>query len=151
MAVEKTAETRCFYTWRNWVCGGRGELASVTITWSCIFVDHNLQLSLNRALLKSIVQRILRGVKNKLKKICAGKLEARPFFFLNFKGTPSQEKQKTIFSGLMIFKVALSNQIDFPAFFTSPKDTGISSVPEYDNPPQPLPSKMALCCHVLEN
>jgi hypothetical protein len=30
----------------------------------------------------------------------AGKLEARPFFFLNFKGTPSQEQHKTIFSGL---------------------------------------------------
>jgi hypothetical protein len=29
----------------------------------------------------------------------AGKLEARPIFFLNFKGTPSQEENKTIFSG----------------------------------------------------
>jgi hypothetical protein len=68
------------------------------------------------------------------KKICAGKLEAQLFIFLNFKATLSQEKQKTFFSGLMICKVALSNQIDFPAFFTSPKDTGISSIPEYDNP-----------------
>jgi hypothetical protein len=30
----------------------------------------------------------------------AGELEARQFFFLNFKGTPSQEQHKTIFSGL---------------------------------------------------
>jgi hypothetical protein len=29
-----------------------------------------------------------------------GKLEARPFFFLYFKGTPSQEEPKTIFRGL---------------------------------------------------
>jgi hypothetical protein len=27
------------------------------------------------------------------------KLEAGPFFFLNFKGKPSQEEHKTIFSG----------------------------------------------------
>jgi hypothetical protein len=44
--------------------------------------------------------------------------KARPFFFLNFKGTPSQEKQKTVFSGLQICKMALSNQIDFPAIFS---------------------------------
>jgi hypothetical protein len=41
--------------------------------------------------------------------IHAGKLEACPFFFLNFKGTPSQEEHKTI------GKRGLSNQIDFPA------------------------------------
>ncbi len=40
-----------------------------------------------------------------------------PNFILNIKGTPSQEEQKTIFSGLKICKIALSNQIDFPAFF----------------------------------
>jgi hypothetical protein len=51
------------------------------------------------------------------------KLEARLFFLLNFKGTPSQEEQKAIFSGLMIFKLALSNQIDFPAFFSLRKMT----------------------------
>ncbi len=45
------------------------------------------------------------------------KLEAQPFFFLNFKGTPSQQEKKTIFSGLKICKLALSNQINFPAFF----------------------------------
>jgi hypothetical protein len=56
--------------------------------------------------------------------ICSANLEARPFFFLNFKGTPSQEEQKTIFfSGLMICKMALSNQIDFPAFFILRKMT----------------------------
>jgi hypothetical protein len=50
-------------------------------------------------------------------------MEARPFFFLNFKGTPSQEEQKTIFGGLKICKMALSNQIDFPAFFCLRKMT----------------------------
>jgi hypothetical protein len=34
------------------------------------------------------------------------------FFFLNFKGTPSQEERKTIFSGFKINKMALSGQID---------------------------------------
>jgi hypothetical protein len=48
--------------------------------------------------------------------MCDGKLEARPFFFLNFKETPSQEEHKTIFSGLKICKMALCNQIDFLAF-----------------------------------
>jgi hypothetical protein len=43
-----------------------------------------------------------------LKKIRPRKLETRPFFFLNFKGTPSQEQHKTIFSGLKIKKMALS-------------------------------------------
>ncbi len=38
------------------------------------------------------------------------------FLFLNFKGTPSQEEHKTIFSGLKICKMGLSNQIDFSAF-----------------------------------
>ncbi len=55
--------------------------------------------------------------------ICAAKLEARLFFFLNFKGTPSQEWQKTIFSSLKICKMALSNQIDFPAIFSLCKMT----------------------------
>jgi hypothetical protein len=36
---------------------------------------------------------------------------------LNFKGTPSQEKHKTIFSGLNINELALSDQNDFLAFF----------------------------------
>jgi hypothetical protein len=48
---------------------------------------------------KGIVRRILRGVNTKL--------EARPFFFLNFKGIPSQEEHKTVFSGLKIKKMAL--------------------------------------------
>jgi hypothetical protein len=39
-------------------------------------------------------------------------------FFFNFKGTPSQEEHKTIFSSLKINEVALSDQIDFPAFFS---------------------------------
>jgi hypothetical protein len=48
--------------------------------------------------------------------IRAGKLEALPFLFLNFKGTPSPEENKTIFSSLKINAMALSDQIDFPVF-----------------------------------
>jgi hypothetical protein len=55
--------------------------------------------------------------------IRAGKLEACPFSFLNFKGTPSQEEQKTIFSNLTIWKMALSDQSDFPAIFRLRKMT----------------------------
>jgi hypothetical protein len=44
----------------------------------------------------------------------AGKLETRPFFFLDFKGTA----HKAIFSGLRIKEVVLSNQSDLPAFFS---------------------------------
>jgi hypothetical protein len=55
-------------------------------------------------------------------------MEARPFFFLNFKGTPSQEEQKTIFSGLKICKMALSDQIDFPAFFSLLEMTNRNSI-----------------------
>ncbi len=77
--------------------------------------------------------------------ICAGKLEAHPFFFLNFKGTPSQEEQKTIFSGLIICMMALSDQSDFPAVFDLRKMTyEISSILEYENPLSPLLRKMAL-------
>ncbi len=55
--------------------------------------------------------------------IPAGKLEALPFFFLNFKGTPSQEEHKTIFSGLRICKMTLSDQSDVPAIFCRRKMT----------------------------
>jgi hypothetical protein len=55
--------------------------------------------------------------------IRAGKLETRPFFFLNFKSTPSQEEHKTIFSDLTICKMALSNQSDFPSIFRLRKMT----------------------------
>jgi hypothetical protein len=42
----------------------------------------------------------------------------RPIFvILNFKGKPSQEKHKTIFSSLNPKEMALSDQSDFPAFF----------------------------------
>jgi hypothetical protein len=72
---------------------------------------------------KGIVQRILSGVNTMLKIIRASKLEARLVFFLNFKGSPSQEEQKTIFSGLTICKMALSDQTDFPAIFRLRKMT----------------------------
>jgi hypothetical protein len=39
------------------------------------------------------------------------------------KGTPSQEEHKTISTGLKINKMALYNQIDFPAFFSLRKMT----------------------------
>jgi hypothetical protein len=44
--------------------------------------------------------------------ICA----ARPFLLLNLKGTPSQEENKTIICNSKINAMALSDQIDFPAF-----------------------------------
>jgi hypothetical protein len=47
------------------------------------------------------------------------KLEARPLFFLNFKGTPSQEEHKTIFSGLKINKMALSGSSATIALFST--------------------------------
>jgi hypothetical protein len=49
--------------------------------------------------------------------ILTSKLKTCLFFFLNFKGTPSQEEHKTIFSSFKINEMALSDQIDFPAFF----------------------------------
>jgi hypothetical protein len=55
--------------------------------------------------------------------IRAGKLETSRFFFFNFKGISSQEDQKTIFSGLTICKVALSDLSDFPATFCLRKMT----------------------------
>jgi hypothetical protein len=42
---------------------------------------------------------------------------------LNFKGTPSHEEQKTMFSSLTSFKTALSDQSDFPAIFRLRKMT----------------------------
>jgi hypothetical protein len=63
---------------------------------------------------------------------------------LNFKGTPSQEEHKTIFSGLTICKIALSDQSDFLAIFCLRKMTYPSSIPEYDNPLSLLLRKMAL-------
>jgi hypothetical protein len=48
---------------------------------------------------KGIFRRILRKI-NEAQIIRAGKLAASQFFFLNFKGTPSQVQHKTIFSGI---------------------------------------------------
>jgi hypothetical protein len=50
-------------------------------------------------------------------------MEACPFFLLNLKGTPSQEEHKTIFSGLKITKMALSDSSDFLTFFRLRKMT----------------------------
>ncbi len=55
--------------------------------------------------------------------ILAGKLEARPFFFSNSNGTPSQEEHKTIFSGLKINQMDLSRQSDATALFTEVRFT----------------------------
>jgi hypothetical protein len=46
-----------------------------------------------------------------------------PVFLFEFKGTPSQEEHKTIFSGLAICKMTLSDQSDFPAIFRLRKMT----------------------------
>ncbi len=55
--------------------------------------------------------------------IRAGKLETHPFFFSNFKETPSQKEHKTIFSGLKISKMALSGQSDAMALFSAVRYT----------------------------
>jgi hypothetical protein len=68
---------------------------------------------MSKIALKGSVQRILTEAQI----IRLGKLEARQVFFLNFKGTPSQEEHNTIFSGLTICKMALSDQSDFPSIF----------------------------------
>ncbi len=48
--------------------------------------------------------------------------------------------------------MALSNQIDFPAFFSLRKMTYQNFINSgYNNPLSPLPRKMALIRHVLEN
>jgi hypothetical protein len=47
--------------------------------------------------------------RDKAHSIHACDLEASPFFFLNFKGTPSQEELKIIFSGLKIYEIAMSD------------------------------------------
>jgi hypothetical protein len=60
-------------------------------------LSYRLMQNHDSPFLKGIIQRILRGVNNN-QIICAGKLETRLFFFLNFKGTASQEQNKTIFS-----------------------------------------------------
>jgi hypothetical protein len=49
--------------------------------------------------------------------ICSGKLEVRLFFISNFKGTPSQEEHKIIFSGLMINKMAFSGKKTLRRYF----------------------------------
>jgi hypothetical protein len=43
---------RCFCNRETGCKRGGGEPAPWTITWSCVFLDHNLKLSPNRALLK---------------------------------------------------------------------------------------------------
>jgi hypothetical protein len=58
----------CFCNRETGCKRGGGEPAPWTITWSCVFLDHNLKLSPNRALLKGIVQRDLTGVETRLKK-----------------------------------------------------------------------------------
>jgi hypothetical protein len=50
-------------------------------------------------------------------------VEARPFFFSNFKGTPSQEEHKIIFSSLMINKMALSGKSYAMVLFSAARYT----------------------------
>ncbi len=74
-------------------------------------------------LLQDTVQRILRGLESRLKWLVRLNWWPGRFFILNFKGTPSHEEHKTIFNGWKIYEVALSDQIDFPAFFRFRKMT----------------------------
>jgi hypothetical protein len=55
--------------------------------------------------------------------IGTAKLEACHIFILNLKGTLLPEENKTIFRGLKIHEMALSDQIDFLAFFRLRKMT----------------------------
>jgi hypothetical protein len=66
-----------------------------------------------------IVQRILRGVNARLRKTVVMNWKPGNFFLSNFKGTPSQEEHKTIFSGLKIKKMALSGSSYALAFFST--------------------------------
>jgi hypothetical protein len=45
------------------------------------------------------------------------------FYLFNFKKEQSQEKDNTIFRGLNIYEITLSDQIDFPGFFHLQKMT----------------------------
>jgi hypothetical protein len=45
------------------------------------------------------------------------KLEARQFFLFHFKGTPSQDQQKTFRRRLITFKVTLTDQSHFMLIF----------------------------------
>jgi hypothetical protein len=47
------------------------------------------------------------------------KLEAQQIFIWNFKGTPSQEEHKTIFSGVMIYEITLLIKLTFRHFSVS--------------------------------
>ncbi len=90
--------------------------------------------------LKSIEEWILRGVETRLIRSVLVNWRPANFLFLNFKKTLSQKKHKTIFSSSKINAMALSDQIDFMELFVSVRWlTVTSSIPEYDNPLQPLP------------
>jgi hypothetical protein len=71
---------------------------------------------------KGIVQRILSRVESRLIRSMLVNWRSARFHFWIL-GTPSQEEHKTIFSGLKIYEIALSDQIDFPAFFRLRKMT----------------------------
>jgi hypothetical protein len=51
------------------------------------------------------------------------KLEARQFFLFHFKGTPSQDQQKTFRRRLITFKVTLTGQSHFMPIFLLRKVT----------------------------
>ncbi len=70
-----------------------------------------------RTHLKKVLSSVFYRGKYYVHIIRASKLKARPFFFFNFKGTPSQKEHKTIVSGLKISKMALSGQGDATALF----------------------------------
>ncbi len=92
--------------------------------------------------------------------ICAGKLEARLLFFLNFKGTPSQEEHITNFSGLKISKMAFSGQSDATALFQQSALLSVTliltfrglSIPEsqFSGVKPSYGARATADCHILE-
>ncbi len=90
----------------------------------------------------------------------SGKLEACPFFFSNFKGSPSQEKHKTNFSDLKISKMALPGQSDATALFQQSAILSVTltltfhslSIPEsqFSGVKPSYGARATADCHILE-
>jgi hypothetical protein len=72
-------------------------------------------------MLKGIVQPFELGAETRLIRSAVKYWKPGKFFLEFFNDTISREENKTIFSGLRIFEMALSNQIHFPVFFSPRK------------------------------
>jgi hypothetical protein len=76
-------------------------------------------MALKKNIIKGIIQRIVMGVKTKLKRSVLVNWRLTSFYsILNFKATPSKEELKTIFRVLRITKMALSGQSDSGGFLS---------------------------------